>query len=102
VHGSGKFLKIANEFGPDILEYGLPIAGDFIPNTQPQPQQQQPPRMREFDDMELFERDFDELESREPHSSAVAKWIEAAINGGLDFASNAVQASGVGHRRGLE
>jgi hypothetical protein len=99
VHGSGKFFKIASEFGPDILEHGLPIAGDFIPNTQ---QQQQPPQAREFDDMELFEREFDELESREPHSSAVEKWIEAAINGGLDFASNSVQSSGVGHRRGLE
>jgi hypothetical protein len=119
VHKGKKILKYVNEYGPNVLEHGLPIAGDFIPNTQPQPQnqnqtqpqpqqpgqqqqQQQPPQMREYDDMELFEHNLDELESREPYSSAVEKWIKAAINGGFDFASNAIQSSGVGHRRGLE
>jgi len=107
--GKGQaILKGINKFGPGIVEHGLPIAGQFVP--------------RELEDMEIFEREFNELEARvngpaiwkgvnkfgpgivehglpvignfvprEPGSRS--RWGEAVINGGLDFANNAIQNS---------
>jgi hypothetical protein len=62
-------LKALNKVGPTVLEHGLPIAGQFV------------------------QREYDELEVRSPKGSVAGKWGNAALSGGLDFASNAISAS---------